>query len=114
MGSAKALGEDLLQRLESFRGGLRNDDETPLVLQRVEESRLVVLGEVASSYAFGRLRRSLKRGVSRKNKLPQSSRVGKLFNTSMALGRLRTGSSLRILPSRKTSTRFANCAMSCS
>ena len=114
MGSAKALGEDLLQRLESFRGGLRNDDETPLVLQRVEESRLVVLGEVARSYTFGRLRRSLKRGVSRKNKLPQSSRVGKLFNTSMALGRLRTGSSLRILPSRKTSTRFANCAMSCS
>jgi len=32
--SAKALGEDLLQRLESFRGGLRNDDETLLVLQR--------------------------------------------------------------------------------
>jgi serine phosphatase RsbU (regulator of sigma subunit) len=60
--SAKTLGEDLLQQLESFRGGLRNDDETLLVLQREEESRLVVLGEVASSYTFGRLRRSLGRG----------------------------------------------------
>jgi len=60
--SAKALGEDLLQRLESFRGGLRSDDETVLVLQREEESRLVVLGEVASSYMFGRLRRSLGKG----------------------------------------------------
>lgn len=60
--SAKALGEHLLQRLESFRGGLRNDDETLLVLQREEESRLVVLGEVASSYTLGRLRRSFKKG----------------------------------------------------
>src|SRR5271169_6263559 len=59
--SAKAFGEDLLQRLESFRGGLRNDDETLLVLQREDESRLVVAGEVASSYTFGRLRRSLKK-----------------------------------------------------
>ncbi len=59
--SAKALGEDLLQRVESFRGGLRNDDETLLVLQREEESRLVVLSEVASSYTFGRLRRSLRK-----------------------------------------------------
>ena len=61
MDSAKALGEDLLRRLESFRGGLRNDDETLLVLRREEESRLVVLGEVASSYTFGRLRRSLQK-----------------------------------------------------
>jgi phosphoserine phosphatase RsbU/P len=59
--SAKALGEDLLQRLELFRGGLRNDDETLLVLRREEESRLVVLGEVASSYTFGRLRKSLQK-----------------------------------------------------
>ena len=58
--SAKVLGEDLLHRLESFRGGLRNDDETLLVLQRDEESRLVVLGEVASSYILGGLRRSLR------------------------------------------------------
>src|SRR5215813_10720557 len=35
---AKALGEDLLRRLDSFRGGLRNDDETLLVLRREEES----------------------------------------------------------------------------
>ena len=61
MDSAKALGEDLLQRLESFRGGLLNDDETLLVLRREQESRLVVLGEVASSYTFGRLRRSLQK-----------------------------------------------------
>jgi len=51
----------LLQRVESFRGGVRNDDETLLVLQREEESRLVVLSEVASSYTFGRLRRSLRK-----------------------------------------------------
>jgi len=57
--SAKVLGEYLLDRLESFRGGLRNDDETLLVLRREEESRLVVLSEVATSYTFGRLRRSL-------------------------------------------------------
>jgi len=60
--SPKTLGEDLLQRLESFRDGLRNDDETLLVLQREEESRLVVLGEVASRYTLGRLRRSLNKG----------------------------------------------------
>jgi sigma-B regulation protein RsbU (phosphoserine phosphatase) len=59
--SPRKLGEDLLQQLELFRGGLRNDDETLLVLQREEESRLVVLGEVASSYTFGRLRRSLRK-----------------------------------------------------
>jgi len=59
--SPRALGEDLLQRLELFRGGLLNDDETLLVLQREEESRLVMLGEVANSYTFGRMLRSLKR-----------------------------------------------------
>lgn len=42
----------------------------------------------------------------------QSSSVGSVFNTSAALGRFTTGSSLRIFPSRKTSTRFANCAIS--
>jgi sigma-B regulation protein RsbU (phosphoserine phosphatase) len=56
-----ALGEGLLQRLELFRGNIRNDDETLLVLQREEESRLVVLGEVANSYTFGRLLKSMKR-----------------------------------------------------
>ena len=50
----------------------------------------------------------------RESKSPQSSSVGKVFSTSLALGRLRTGSSLRIFPSRKTITRLANCAMSCS
>jgi hypothetical protein len=38
--SAKTLGEDLLQRLESFRGGLRSDDETLLVLQRISSGRI--------------------------------------------------------------------------
>jgi sigma-B regulation protein RsbU (phosphoserine phosphatase) len=59
--SPRALGENLLQQLELFRGTIRNDDETLLVLQREEESRLVVLGEVANSYTLGRLVRSLKR-----------------------------------------------------
>ena len=59
--SPKAVGEALLQRLRSFRGGGRNDDETLLVLQREEESFPVMLGEVASSYTFGRLWRSLRK-----------------------------------------------------
>jgi len=59
--SPRALGEDLLQRLELFRGKIRNDDETLLMLQREEESRLLVLGEVANSYTFSRLLRSKKR-----------------------------------------------------
>ena len=58
--SPKAMGEALLQRLHSFRGGGRNDDETLLVLQREKESFPLMLGEVASSYTFGRLRRSLR------------------------------------------------------
>jgi phosphoserine phosphatase RsbU/P len=58
--SPRALGEDLLQRLELFRGTIRSDDETLLVLQREKESRLVMLGEVANSYTFGRLVRSRK------------------------------------------------------
>ena len=44
----------------------------------------------------------------------QSSSVGKVLSTSCALGLLTAKSSLRIFPSRKTSTRLANCAMSCS
>ena len=62
--SPKLLGEALLQRMELFRGKVRNDDETLLVLQREEESRLLMLGEVANSYTFGRLRRSLKKESS--------------------------------------------------
>jgi phosphoserine phosphatase RsbU/P len=60
--SPRALGEDLLQRLELFRGGLRNDDETLLVLQREEESLLFMLGELASSNTLGRLLRSPEKG----------------------------------------------------
>ncbi|MGA9392705.1 MAG: PP2C family protein-serine/threonine phosphatase, partial [Candidatus Sulfotelmatobacter sp.] len=56
--SPRALGETLFQQLELFRGRSRNDDETLLVLQREEESLLSMLGEVASSNTFGRLRRS--------------------------------------------------------
>jgi hypothetical protein len=58
--SPRALGENLLQQLELFRGNIRNDDETLLVLQHEKESRLVMLGEVANSYTFGRLVRSRK------------------------------------------------------
>jgi len=59
--SPRLLGEALLERMELFRGKIRNDDETLLVLQREEESRLLMLGEVANSYTFGRLLRSLKK-----------------------------------------------------
>jgi sigma-B regulation protein RsbU (phosphoserine phosphatase) len=59
--SPRALGENLFQRLDLFRGNIRNDDETLLVLQREEEFPLVVLGEVANSYTFGRLVKSMKR-----------------------------------------------------
>jgi phosphoserine phosphatase RsbU/P len=61
--SPRAVGENLLQRLESFRGRFRNDDETLLVLQREEEFLAVTLGKVASSYAFGRLRRSPRKAI---------------------------------------------------
>ena len=44
----------------------------------------------------------------------QSSSVGRTFKTSLARGLLATGSSFRIFPSRNTSTRLENCAMSCS
>src|SRR6516165_9563365 len=63
--SPKALGENLLQRLELFRGKIRSDDETLVVLQREEESRLLMLGEVANSYTFGRLLRSKKRTTTK-------------------------------------------------
>src|SRR5215469_4535997 len=59
--SPRALGENLLQQFESFRGEIRNDDETLVVLQREEESRFLMLGQVANSYTFGRLLRSKKR-----------------------------------------------------
>lgn len=56
--SPKATGEELLRRLQLFRGTFRNDDETLLVLRREEESLFLALGEVASSYTIGRLLRS--------------------------------------------------------
>ncbi len=62
--SPRALGETLFERLELFRGRSRNDDETLLVLQREEESLLSMLGEVASSNTFGRLRRSPEKNQS--------------------------------------------------
>lgn len=62
--SPRALGEALFQRLELFRGGSRNDDETLLVLQREEESLLSMLGEVARSNTFGRLRTSPEKSQS--------------------------------------------------
>jgi hypothetical protein len=44
----------------------------------------------------------------------QSSSVGRTFKTSLARGLPTSGSSFRIFPSRNTSTRLANCAISCS
>lgn len=59
--SPKALGEHLLLRLESFRGNLKSDDETLVVLQRERESFPLMLGKVAGSYTVGRLWRSLRK-----------------------------------------------------
>jgi phosphoserine phosphatase RsbU/P len=42
--SPRALGQELLQRVERFRGRFRSDDETLLVLQREKESLLVNVG----------------------------------------------------------------------
>ena len=64
--------------------------------------------------AIGCFRRAAETGGKTNFGPLQSSSVGNVFRTSVALGPLRTGSSLRIFPSRKTNTRFANCAMSCS
>jgi len=48
--SPNALGQALLQRLESFRGRCRNDDETLLVLQREKTSLLASLDDVAVNH----------------------------------------------------------------
>lgn len=45
--SPEALGRALLQRLQSFQGGCRGDDETLVVLQREEESLVASLENVA-------------------------------------------------------------------
>ena len=81
--SPTALGEALLQRLELFRGAFRNDDETLLVLQREEESFLFMLGELASSNTFGRLRRSPEKSQSEPSRsfgcIPRSLATRTLF-----------------------------------
>jgi phosphoserine phosphatase RsbU/P len=61
IGSPAATGESLLNRLEAFRSGAHNDDETLLVLQREKESLPVMLGEVATSYTVGRLKKAFRR-----------------------------------------------------
>ena len=53
-----ALGQNLLQRLQQFRGNIQNDDVTLLVLQREDESLLSTLGKIARSNTVGRLLRS--------------------------------------------------------
>lgn len=55
--SPEAIGEALLERLDAFQGEVHRDDETLLVLQRERESLPVMWGEVAGSYAIGRLRK---------------------------------------------------------
>jgi len=55
--SPEAIGEALLERLDAFQGEVHRDDETLLVLQRERESLPVMWGEVAGSYAVGRLRK---------------------------------------------------------
>jgi sigma-B regulation protein RsbU (phosphoserine phosphatase) len=49
--SPEALGRVLLQRLESFQGGCRNDDETLVVLQREKESLVTSLENVALNHS---------------------------------------------------------------
>jgi len=75
--SPRALGENLLQQFELFRGEFRNDDETLLVLQREEESRLLMLGAVATSYTFGRLLRPKEADQSKANSVTRERRVPK-------------------------------------
>ena len=58
----RAFGQDLLQRLQLFRGDIQNDDVTLLVLQREDESLLSTLGKIARSNTVGRLLRSSARG----------------------------------------------------
>jgi len=49
--SPEALGRALLQRLESFQGGCRNDDETLVVLQREKTSLVASLGDVPVNHS---------------------------------------------------------------
>lgn len=50
--SPEALGRALLERLESFQGRSRNDDETLVVLQREKGSLVASLGEVAVNHSL--------------------------------------------------------------
>jgi phosphoserine phosphatase RsbU/P len=49
--SPEALGRSLLQRLESFQGRCRTDDETLIVLQREKASVVASLGNVAVNHS---------------------------------------------------------------
>jgi serine phosphatase RsbU (regulator of sigma subunit) len=62
MDSPEALGRALLQRLESFQGKCRNDDETLLVLQREKASLDASLGNVAINHSV-RLQDDLEVGL---------------------------------------------------
>src|SRR6266571_3454542 len=105
LGSAGNKG--LITPLESAL--TENSPATPL------ESALTKTGGWGpSGSSFWIIRPLVCRRFDLANAKAQSSRVGRVFRTSAALGRWSTGSSLRIRPSRKTSTRFAYCAMSCS
>jgi serine phosphatase RsbU (regulator of sigma subunit) len=53
----RTLGQDLLQRLQRFRGNFQSDDLTLMVLQREDEPLLSALGKVARSNTVGRLLR---------------------------------------------------------
>ena len=50
--SPEALGRALLERLESFQGRCRSDDETLVVLQRESASLVASLGEVAVNHSL--------------------------------------------------------------
>jgi phosphoserine phosphatase RsbU/P len=49
--SPETLGHAILQRLESFQGRYRNDDETLIILQREKASGVVSLGNVAVNHS---------------------------------------------------------------
>lgn len=60
--SPEQLGRFVVERLESFRGRCRNDDETLVVLQRDKASIVSVLAKVAKSNVLRMLRRRRHRG----------------------------------------------------
>lgn len=56
--SPQSLGQEIHGRLESFRGDVRTDDVTLMVLQREKEPILSALMKVAGKNTFGRLLRN--------------------------------------------------------